>query len=68
MKAKEYTWYGRSLENYKAQHEQTAKSKGVSKQFQEDKTLTAARQILFGVKQKKFTCCRGGCYQCGGKS
>lgn len=48
----EWEWLGRSLTNYKDMHTSTAKEKGVEKEFQSAKTLTAARKILFGFKKK----------------
>lgn len=50
----EWEWYGRSLENYKRLH---PKASGA-------KTLTEARRLAFGPKQKRFTCCKDGCCQC----
>lgn len=41
----------RSLPNYKKMHEKTASNKGIAKEFQEAKTLTEARKILFGEKK-----------------
>lgn len=42
----------RLLENYKKQHEETAKSKNVYDRFMSARTLTRARGILFGFKSK----------------
>lgn len=50
-----WQWNGRSLTNYIAMH---PKAKGA-------KTLTEARKMVFGVKQKRYTCCRDKCPQCG---
>jgi hypothetical protein len=50
----DWNWAGRSLSNYIAMH---PKAKGAS-------TLTEARKMAFGVKQKRFTCCRDKCSQC----
>jgi hypothetical protein len=52
-KQQRVTWTGRSLSNYKAMHEGTAKGKGVGAQLQAARTLTQARKILFGVKAKQ---------------
>ena len=41
----------RSLANYKSQHAALAKEKGVEKEFEAAKTLTAAKKILYGVKK-----------------
>lgn len=41
----------RSLENYKLQHAETAKRKGVYEMFMSAPTLTRARAILFGTKK-----------------
>jgi len=46
----------RNLENYKAMHTKTAKSKGLTSQLLEAKTLTRARAILFGERVKSYTC------------
>lgn len=43
--------YGRSLENYKSMHKQTAINKGVEVEFQACKTLTQARKVLWGMKK-----------------
>ena len=43
-------WKGRSLSNYKKQHEGTAKTRGVYEELMKAKTLTSARRILFGTK------------------
>lgn len=49
-KKRKNKWLGRSLENYKKQHKDTAKTKGVSEEFKAAITLTAARKIVFGGK------------------
>lgn len=54
----------RNLENYKAMHKETAKKKGVEKEFKKAPTLTQARVVLWGKRQKTFTCCKDVCYQC----
>jgi hypothetical protein len=41
-------WKGRSLSNYKALHEATAKERGCREAFMAATTLTRARKILFG--------------------
>lgn len=41
-------WKGRSLANYKATHEATAKERGCLEAFMAASTLTRARRILFG--------------------
>lgn len=51
-------WLGRSLDNYKEMHKDTARDKGVSDAFQKATTLTKARSILFGVKAKKYVATR----------
>lgn len=48
---RESQWLGRNLNNYKAMHAGLAKSKGVSTEFQNAKTLTQARKILWGYKK-----------------
>ena len=45
-------WKGRSLENYKEMHKQTAKDKKCYERFMACRTLTEARKVLFGVKVK----------------
>ncbi len=47
----ESKWFGRSLENYKSMHAKLAQDKGVEREFQESRTLTQARKILFGYKK-----------------
>jgi len=41
------------LENYKNQHAETAKSKGLVEELKAARTLTKARKVLFGEKTKK---------------
>jgi len=48
-------WKGRSLDNYKTMHANTAKKKNVYEEFMKSKTLTRARIILFGIKTKNPT-------------
>jgi len=43
----------RSLENYKQQQAAIAKSNGVYEQLIAAKTLTAAREIVYGKKRRK---------------
>ena len=45
------TWVGRSLDNYKAMHEKTAKDKGVAHELANAKTLTQAKKIVYGHKK-----------------
>lgn len=52
IKTKESIYLGRSLENYKQMHTNTANDKGVYKEFIAAKTLTKAKKILFGFKKK----------------
>jgi hypothetical protein len=47
-------WLGRSLENYKSMHRETAIKKDCLAAFLAAKTLTAAKKILFGEKVKKY--------------
>lgn len=47
--------FARSLDGYKNMHEKTAKDKDVYQEFMNATTLTKARKILFGIKQKKPT-------------
>lgn len=42
----------RDLGNYKDQHRDTARAKGVHDAFMNASTLTQARRILFGTKRK----------------
>lgn len=51
LKKVEYQWLGRSLENYKIQQRKVAESKNVLEQFLAAKTLTKARQIVYGIKK-----------------
>jgi hypothetical protein len=45
-------WKGRDLNNYKNQHINTAKKKGLLQEFLSASTLTQARKILFGNIKK----------------
>ena len=62
---------GRSLENYKKMHEETARKKDVYNEFMACRTLTKARKILWGEKSKVSNC--SGCGHksnacaCGGR-
>lgn len=47
----ETQWFGRSLENYKAQQAGVAESKGVGAELRAAKTLTQARKIVYGYKK-----------------
>lgn len=47
-------WKGRSLENYKEMHKETADRNGVIREFLAARTLTQARKILFGEKKKQY--------------
>ena len=49
----------RSLSNYKQMHQETAKKKGVLTEFNNAKTLTQARIILFGKHVKNCIKFRG---------
>lgn len=46
---------GRSLENYKQQQRKVAEDRGVLDQLMRATTLTQARKIVYGAKQKKPT-------------
>lgn len=46
------SWAGRSLPNYKAMHRVTAEKKGLSREFENARTLTEAKKILWGYKKK----------------
>lgn len=52
MKSQESKWLGRSLANYKAQHKETARKKGLLAEFLAANTLTQARKIAFGRAAK----------------
>ena len=49
----EWRWLGRNLANYKQQHAETARKKGVFERLYTARTLTEARNIVFGTKQKR---------------
>lgn len=49
----------RKLGNYKEMHEGTAKHRKCHKEFMSAKTLTQAKKILWGVKQKDCSGFRG---------
>lgn len=51
FKVVESTWLGRSLTNYKQLHAGRAEDRGVGRTFQNAKTLTEARKLLFGTKR-----------------
>lgn len=49
----------RSLENYKKQQKKIAEGKGVGKELANAKTLTEARKIVYGSKQKVISGWKG---------
>lgn len=65
----EWRWNGRSLENYKAMH-RNAVPKNREIEFLAARSLTQARKIAFGVKQKSTSCRCGqaSCRRRDGKS
>ncbi len=50
----------RKLKSYKTMHYKTAREKGCIEDFQDARTLTEARKILFGVKPKQTPLRRQG--------
>lgn len=59
------TWTGRSLSNYKSMHRETAAKKGKGAELQAARTLTEARVVVFGEKNKAVGIC--SCFQPGCK-
>ncbi len=54
-------WLGRNLDNYKSIHAEMAKEKGIYEQLMACPTYTAAKRLLYGKKDKHYTCCTAGC-------